>query len=338
MKIGRGILAAVSSLFDNRISLQKLEIFCLVVELGGVSRAAEHLIVAQPVVTAHIRSLQDRLGVTLLYREGRRMKMTEGGERVYAWATETLSRTRELSREIDGLNDGRRGAAAISASMSLGSYVLPPVLARFREARPRARITLSISNPEQATTAVESGASDFAVVLSEPVPWRDTLTAELVGYDEVVLVAAPDALPREDQISIGELETLPLITSPRDSRRQIIIDRELQRHGVSTDNVVMELGHSEAMKLVAAEGLGASLLFRSSTAVELESGKLREIQLDDVTLLVPVHMVMRRQKQLSPVQEDLFNAVKEHLQSNLAQSPDGGGAEESAQPDLSPAA
>jgi len=50
---------------DQRITLHKLEVFELVVELGGVSRAVDRLFVAQPVVTAHIRSLEQRLGTDL---------------------------------------------------------------------------------------------------------------------------------------------------------------------------------------------------------------------------------------------------------------------------------
>ena len=69
--------------YDNRITLQKLEVFCSVVELGGVSRAAEHLWVAQSVVSGHLRSLQDRLRVQLLYRDGQQMKLTKAGEQVY---------------------------------------------------------------------------------------------------------------------------------------------------------------------------------------------------------------------------------------------------------------
>ena len=68
------ILSTAEGKLDQRISLQKLEIFCLVVDLGGVGRAAEHLFVAQPVVSAHLRTLQERLGAELLYRDGRRLR------------------------------------------------------------------------------------------------------------------------------------------------------------------------------------------------------------------------------------------------------------------------
>jgi len=135
---------------DNRISLKKLEILCLVVDLGGVGRAAERLQVSQPVVTAHLRLLQDRLGVELLHREGQQMRLTEAGVEVYRWAREVLGRSRELARTIDELADGSSGAVAVASSMSVGSYLLPRVLGLFGHERPEARITLHVSDAEDA--------------------------------------------------------------------------------------------------------------------------------------------------------------------------------------------
>jgi DNA-binding transcriptional LysR family regulator len=303
--------------FDNRISLQKLEIFCLVVELGGVSRAAEHLFVAQPVVTAHLRSLQDRLGAPLLYRDGRRMRLTEAGERAYAWATETLARTTELARELDGLSDGRRGSIVIGSSMSLGSYVLPLILTRFREARPMAEITLTVSDPEHAASAVETGLCDFAVIVTESVPPIATIDGEQVGYEDFVLVAAPDATP--EAIAPKDLAALPLISSPRSHIRRALIDHQLEQLDVVADNVVIELGHPEAMKRAAKDGAGATFLFRSAVAEDLHSGSLREIAIEGVELAVPVFVLTRARKHLSPIQEELRMEIATKLRQQLRQ-------------------
>jgi DNA-binding transcriptional LysR family regulator len=106
---------------DSRVTLHKLEVFSLVVELGGVSRAAEQLFVSQPVVSAHIRSLEQRVGARLFYREGRHLRLTEAGRAVHGWANDVLTHTRELSRHLDGLSDGTQGSVVVGASMSVGS-------------------------------------------------------------------------------------------------------------------------------------------------------------------------------------------------------------------------
>jgi DNA-binding transcriptional LysR family regulator len=307
--------------FDNRISLQKLEVLCLIVDLGGVSRAAEHLFVAQPVVTGHLRSLEERLGTRLLYRDGRTMRLTESGERVYAWANEVLARARQLGREIDGLEDGRRGSVVIAASMSLGSYVLPRFLAEFRVARPQAEITMHISDPEAATAAAVAGEADFAAVLADGPPEEAHLECESMGSADVVLVTAPDGDPSASSISARELEVLPLIASPRDHVRRAIVDRQLHKAGVEPRNVTIELGHPEAMKRAAQAGLGATLLFRSSVAQELAAGSLREIAIEDVHLSVPVFLIRRQSAHLTKLQDDLLDWLRHALRRELEPPP-----------------
>jgi LysR family transcriptional regulator, low CO2-responsive transcriptional regulator len=295
--------------YDNRISLQKLEVFCLVVELGGMSRAADHLIVAQPVVTAHVQSLQQRLGVKLLYREGHRMRLTDAGERVYAWAAETLARTRELMRELDGLSEGQRGTVAVAASMTLGSYLLPGVLTEFRQRRPAAEITLSVSDPEHAIASVEMGECDFAVVVADALPNNPGLRSEVIGYEDILLVAAPDYDPGTTSLPVAALAETPLVSSPAGLVRRTIVDSRLAALGVNPRNVVIELGHPEAMKRAIHDGLGMCLMLRSSVARELHDGTLRQVSLEDAELSVPLMTVLRADKRPSPIQRELLDAV-----------------------------
>ena len=119
--------------------------------LEALGRAAEDLFVAQPVVSAHLRSLENRLGgAELFYREGRQLHLTEAGRAVHAWTEDVLTRTRELERHLASLSDGSTGSVVMGASMSVGSYVLPHVLTSFRARHPGAALRLGISSTEHA--------------------------------------------------------------------------------------------------------------------------------------------------------------------------------------------
>jgi LysR family transcriptional regulator, low CO2-responsive transcriptional regulator len=303
--------------FDSRITLHKLEVLCLVVDLGGVSRAAEHLWVAQPVVTAHIRSLQERIGVTLFRREGRRTLLTDAGRQVYAWAQDVLARTEQMRREVDELANGSRGPIAVAASMSLGSYLLPPVLSDFQERFPEAEITLVVEDPEGAVTSVERGESDVAFIVAPSPPQNPALACELVGFDELVLVAARDFRPGLEEVTIAELGRLPLVSTPRSHLRRELVDRQLSHYGVR-GNVVIELGHPEAMKHATRAGLGACLLFRAAVEHELLDGSLVEIAVTDASFRVPVYLVRRLSRPLTPVQTVLVNTLRQHFPSPLS--------------------
>lgn len=299
---------------DSRISLQKLEVFCEVVELRSVTRAAEQLFVAQPVVSSHVKSLEERIGAKLLRRRSNRMVPTEAGEAVYAWAKDVLIRSREVEREVIGLAHGSRGAAVIASSMTAGSYLLPDILTAFKQRREGAEITLTSSDPETAGAAARAGACDFAVVIAEPdqTELRDLL-AEPIGEEEVVLVSDPGRFPAGTELEISAVAALPLVASPASMARQRLIDRRLRELGVSEQRVAIELGHAESMKRAVRGGLGVSLMFRSSVRDEIERGELREVPLRDATLTAPILLLKRPDKSFTPLQLELMEAIRAGL-------------------------
>ncbi len=298
---------------DLRITLHKLEVLSLVVQLGGVGRAADHLFVAQPVVSAHIRSLEERLGAKLFYREGRQMHLTEAGHAVHVWAEDVLMRTRELGRHLDGLSDGSQGSVVLGASMSVGSYRLPHILTTFRAENPDVDLRLSISDTEHAVEDTRTGALDFCIVLTEPDVEIAGMEAEQIGSDEVVLVAAPDTGPQADVISVQELAQLPFIEAPEGLLRRTFVERRLRAAGIVDRNIVLELGHPEAMKRATMEGLGVTLLFRTAVQRELDDGLLREIPMEGVEVVVPITLVYRKGKSFSAVHRRLLDAIRDAL-------------------------
>jgi DNA-binding transcriptional LysR family regulator len=303
---------------DRRITLHKLEVFELVVELGSVSRAADQLFVAQPVVTAHVRSLEERMGVKLFYREGRQLHLTEAGHEAHAWAVDVLTHTRELARKLDGLTDGTRGSVNVASSMSIGSYILPSILSRFRKERPHVEIQLDIVDSDDAIAATQTGSCDFAVVFSEQGAPTPGLASTRIGEEPLVLVAAPDAEPRADEIAVDEMGALDFVDSQQNHLRQRLINDHLRAIGVMRRKVVLQLGHPEAMKRAARDGLGATLLFRSAVEEDLVAGSLREIRIRDVALAIPIYLMHRKGKLFSATQSDLVDAVKAGLEARHA--------------------
>lgn len=296
---------------DSRITLHKLEVFHHVVEEESVTRAAEKLYVAQPVVTAHLRSLEERVGARLFYRQGRHLRLTDVGGAVYAWAEEVLTRTQELDRHIQALSDGTRGTVVAAASNTVGSYQLPPILSEFRRQRPLVHVRLNIWNTEYALNATRTGESDFAVVVADSEPSGQGLSAERIGEDEIVLVAAPYASGCDGAITVEAFAEFPFVETPSGMQRRSWIDTQLRASGITERRIVMELGHPEALKWAVKEGLGVSLLFRSSVAAELRRGELREVRVTDVRFAMPVFLVHRRAKLLSALHLDLMATIRD---------------------------
>lgn len=298
---------------DTRIQLSKLELYCRVVELESITKAANEMFLSQPVVTSHVRTLQDRLGAKLLYRDGHSMRPTEAGQLAYEWSKDVLTRSHEMSRRIEGLADGSRGNASVAASMTVGSYILPDIITRFQAQRPLARIGLDMFDPEHVVAGVESGAYDFGVVISDDRSLEGPLTSELVGEEEFALVTGSSAdLP--DTITREQFAELKFVGSPNHRVREHLLTEILAEKGIDNAPPVLELGHAEAMKRAVRDGSAVTFLFGSSVKDEIERGELRRIGIRGVGRLpAPIFLIYRDMRGFSAMQEALIETIREGL-------------------------
>ncbi|ASV84433.1 lysR substrate binding domain protein [Ochrobactrum quorumnocens] len=298
-------------IFASQTTLHKLEIFCTVCELQSVTRTAERMSVAQPVVTAHLRFLEDKLGVKLFERSGRRLVLTAAGRRVHTWANEVITRTRELERELNISGEAELGTAIVSASMTVASYVLPPLFSVFRQNHPTGGVTLLVSNPQLVTASVRDGSCDFGVCILDPRHDVDGLNVERLWIERLVLVTAAGSTLAGETVSPEEIAALPFVSSPRNQVRRELEEDALRAHGIIGRQVVLELGHPEAMKQAVRAHAGVAFVMETSVRDECERGLLRRIATPGVDLSVPVFLVSRRDKSFSDFQSSLMDFVRD---------------------------
>lgn len=303
---------------DNRISLQKLEVFCRVVDLGGVGKAAEALYLSQPVVSAHLKSMQQRIGTELFERDGRGLKLTEAGDAVYRWAQEVLRGRLELAKNLDGLGMGMAGSASIGASMSAGNLLLPPPLVAFRKEHPSANVALLISTVEAALDRVTSGWVDFAVVGTERAHDPRLFETYLLGRPRFALAASASNTTIPSRITPDQLADLEFVSPPSGQAIRQSQDAALASLGLSDRRVSIEMGSGESIKYAVEHDLGVCLLWRASMEREFALGTLREIEIDGANIHDNLYLVQRRDHRLSPLQRRLKQVVIDSIGARLA--------------------
>lgn len=300
----------MNRIFASQATLHKLEIFCMVCDLQSVTRVAEHIGVAQPVITAHLRFLETKLGSKLFERSGRRIVPTRAGTRVYRWASEVITRTRELERELAISDSGESGSAMVAGSMTVASYVLPSLFADFRRKWPNGGVTVQISNPQLVTTSVRDGSCDFGVCILDPRHDVDGLEVERLWTEQLILIAAADSTIVGESATPEQISALPFISSPRNQVRREIEEDALRMHGILGRTVVLEFGHPEAMKQAVRCHAGLAFVMETSVRDELRRGLIRHIATPSLDLPVPVFLVHRRGKTFSNFQENLLDFVR----------------------------
>jgi DNA-binding transcriptional LysR family regulator len=307
---------------DKRVSLAKLEILVLVADLGGVGRAAEHLYVSQPVVTAHIRTLERQIGARLLARDGRTVRLTEAGQAAYAWAKETLSRSRELDRTIAGLAGGLSGTAVLAGSMTVGCYLLPPILADFSIDHPDAHVTLQVLAPDHVWDAVQEGSCDIGVAIAPRLQHDRAISGRQVGTERLIAVTRPGGHAAGHAMSIADFARLPFVSTPAGTIRRSLEEEMFLAHGITRGRPTIECGHPHAIKTAVRRGLGVAMLLHSSAADDLAAGTLAEVTLIGADQVYPIFAAWRRSKRLTPLQlaliEEIEQACRDHADSSGA--------------------
>jgi DNA-binding transcriptional LysR family regulator len=298
---------------DTRISLRRLEVFCLVVEEGGVTRAAEHLFVAQPAVSSQIRALEDWVGAKLFLRTGGRLVLTDAGQRVYEWSKEMLARSLEMRRDVASLGDGSRGTLIVAASLAAGTYLLPPPLVAFSAERAETEIVINVSQPQDALHVTQTGEADLAIVAWDGRETPDYLEGEHIHSEEIILCAAPDGPPETAVLDRKQVAALPHVDISTKAAFYRMMELQLRRQGVRDRNIVVRLGHAETIKRVIQDHKVVGFLPRYVVDDDLAAGTLREIEVTGLELEEHLWMFRRRDKVQSALQAAAIATLREYL-------------------------
>ncbi len=296
---------------NAHVTLQKLEVFCTVAELRSVTRAADYLCITQPVVTSHIRSMEDKLGAKLIRREGRGIVLTPTGLKVLEWAQDVVRRTLEMEREIGSATPFGTDKVVIGASMSVGTYQLPGLICDFQTEHPDGQVELSISNPKIALEDARTGECDMAVVVLSPEQRLDGLAVHALWNEPLLLVSAPRSKWVGQTATREQISQLPFISTTSGRVMKHLEESLLRTSGIASRRIVLALGHPEAQKTAVLRDFGVCLLFRSAVADELERGTLRSVETPEFGMSVPIYLAHRKDKNFSPFQL----RFKEHMES-----------------------
>lgn len=274
------------------ITLRQLEVFAEVLKSGSTTQASQMLALSQSAVSAALTDLEGQLGVQLFDRVGKRLVVNEHGRLLYPRALATL----EQATEIEQLFREDNGAIRVFASSTIGNYILPEVIARYRRDFPALPLELSVGNSQDVINAV----SDFRVdigLIEGPCHAADVV-AEPWLEDELVVFAAPGASLLNGEVTLERLATAPWILRERGSGTRELVDYLLLSH-LPEFHLGMELGNSEAIKHAVRHGLGISCLSRRVIAEQLDNGTLMEVNIPLPRLTRMLWRIHHRQKHLS---------------------------------------
>ena len=177
--------------FDD-LRLGSIELFCLTAQHRGFTAAAKSAGLTAAAVSRSVARLEARLGVRLLMRTTRQVRLTEGGERYYAQCRQALGQLIEAEREASGQQQKPTGLVRMSLPTSYGHYRVLPLLPAFNRQYPDIDIEVQISNRN-----VDFTDEGFDLAVRGRTPPDSGLVARKLEDADLLIVGAPSYLKRQ---------------------------------------------------------------------------------------------------------------------------------------------
>jgi DNA-binding transcriptional LysR family regulator len=295
------------------MELNQLKTFCAVVEKKSFSRASEAVFLSQPTVSLQISSLEQELGTRLLDRRGREVTVTRTGETLYHYARRILRLVDEAEQAIEQLKGLVKGELTLGASTIPGEYILPSLLAKFKEKYPAIDINLVIGDTKEIIEKVARNEVELGVVGTREK--SDKLVFESFTSERLVLITPTTRkwFKKQELATIEELRKVPFILRESGSGTRATVKQRLQQAGIKEEDLasVMSLGSTAAVKRAVECGAGVSLISEKAIENEIKLGTIKTITLKDLELNREFFIVYSRQKSRSPATQALLHFLKE---------------------------
>jgi DNA-binding transcriptional LysR family regulator len=274
------------------MNLEILRTFVEVVDRGSQSAAARHLGISQPAVSKQLQRLEAELDACLLARDRRGAHaLTPVGQKVLAFARETLARADQLAQDLADLKAEVQGVVRVAASTIPGEYLLPALLAGFRNAYPLVEPRLTIAGTSDVVAKLVSGEADVGFVgatIDHP-----RLTLEPFEVDEVVVaVPADHPFAGRTTLSMAELAEQPLILRESGSGTRLSVEAALARQGLSlpSEATALILGSTAAVIQAVEQGLGIGFVSSRSVVQRVAAGRLACLRVEGLNLRRPLYL------------------------------------------------
>lgn len=280
--------------------------------LGSFTRAAQELHLSQPAASMQIKKLSDTLGVPLFEQVGKRIFLTDAGERVHASCRELFGVLQALDDSLASLRTLQSGRLRLAVSTT-GMCFAPRLLAAFVDRHPSIEASVQAYNRGTLVERMARNTDDLYLFADRP-DMDDVVVQELLPNPLVVLARDDHPLAGMPCIAFAQFAQEPLLVREDGSGTRRIAMRLFQEHGLKP-RIRLELGTNEAIKEAILAGLGVAVMSRYTFGLDPESARYRCLNVEGFPIDNHWYFAYPGGKQLAPAARAFLDHARAHAKA-----------------------
>ncbi len=225
-----------------------------------------------------------------------------------------------VKEQINALSKGQRGLINLGATLTIGEYVLPDILAFLHKTHPDVDFKVKMANTESISQDVLEKKLHIGLI-EGPAPRHRDLNVEKFWEDELVVVLPYfHAWASRQSITLAQLPHERLVTREEGSGTRKVMEMALKKRGLDPEqlNITMELGSIHAIKQVVSAGLGITIISALTVSQESDQKIFRTIKIQDAPIYRPFSILTNAQTNQTKDERLLINLLHDHkLLSNI---------------------
>jgi DNA-binding transcriptional LysR family regulator len=273
------------------MELREMKSLIALSECGSIHEASARCNLSPAAVHKHLKILESEFGIRLYTRKQGRLALTDAGLILIPLFRDIVLRCGAAQAALEDWKGARRGLVRIGAGPAFSSYLLPPLVRRFRRRFPKIDVFVETGDSGHLIHQLKTGALDLAFDLAIAAAQDETLQQLAAWESEAGFISAASGLPRHCELKA--LQNEPFILFPKNSPMGSLVQNHLSALDF-VPNAVMCSDSAEAIKAMVLAGMGISLLFLWNVDLDSQKSRFSVIQTEKPPLISRIALIRLR--------------------------------------------
>ena len=291
--------------FDTR----QLEAFDMLCRTGSFTKTAKNLFLTQSAVSHSMKNLEEEAGCQLFRKQGKKVSLTEAGDRLLDFVRPFLDEMEKVRNELDGFEKFGTGRIRLGASAQACRFLLPSIIKEFNETQSICRFEIECADTPGCLNLLIDGKIDLAITLS---PMNVAGVEFVPCFNDELRMVVPPSHPwaKAGKINFEQTKNENFILYNRTSYTFRILNDYLNKSGVHLTSS-MEISSPEASKELIKVGIGIGILADWVVEEDVKKGELVSLQLGKKKLARTWGISVKKGRTLNKAERMFINIAEQ---------------------------